>query len=57
MKNQKFFVRFLCVLLAVLMVLSVLLMVIPVRAVSQADIQLLKDRRVALEKQLAEAEK
>ena len=54
MKNQKFFVRFLCVLLAVLMVLSVLMMVIPVRAVSETDIQLLKARRVELEKQLAE---
>ena len=57
MKNQKFFVRFLCVLLAVLMALSVIVMVIPVRAVSQTDIQMLKERRTELEKQLAEQDK
>ena len=54
MKNQKFLVRFLCVFLAVLMILSVIMMVIPVRAVSENDIALLKARRVDLEKQLAE---
>ena len=54
MKNQKFLVRFLCVFLAVLMILSVIMMVIPVRAVSENDIALLKARRVELEKQLAE---
>ena len=54
MKNQKFMVRFLCVFLAVLMILSVIMMVIPVRAVSEHDIALLKARRVDLEKQLAE---
>ena len=54
MKNQKFMVRFLCVFLAVLMILSVIMMVIPVRAVSENDIALLKARRVDLEKQLAE---
>ena len=47
-------VRFLCVFLAVLMILSVIMMVIPVRAVSENDIALLKARRVDLEKQLAE---
>ena len=56
MKNQKFFVRFLCVFLAVLMILSVIMMVIPVRAVSENDIALLKARRVELEKQLADQE-
>ena len=54
MKNQKFLVRFLCVFLAVLMILSVIMMVTPVRAVSENDIALLKARRVELEKQLAE---
>ena len=54
MKNQKFLVRFLCVFLAVLMILSVIMMVIPVRAVSENDIALLKARRVELEKQLAD---
>ena len=54
MKNTKFFVRMLCVLLAVLMVLSLIVMVIPARAVSEADIQRLQARRVELEKQLAE---
>ena len=54
MKNQKFLVRFLCVFLAVLMILSVIMMVIPVRAVRENDIALLKARRVDLEKQLAE---
>ena len=54
MKNQKILVRFLCVFLAVLMILSVIMMVIPVRAVSENDIALLKARRVDLEKQLAE---
>ena len=54
MKNQKAFVRFLCVFLAVLMILSVIMMVIPVRAVSENDIALLKARRVELEKELAE---
>ena len=54
MKNPKFLVRFLCVFLAVLMILSVIMMVIPVRAVSENDIALLKARRVELEKQLAE---
>ena len=56
MKNQKFYVRFLCVLLAVLMVLSLIVMVIPARAVTESDIQLLKERRAELEKQLAEQE-
>ena len=54
MKNQKFFVRFLCVLLAALMLLSLFVMVIPVRAVTESDIQALKVRRAELEKQLAE---
>ena len=54
MKNQKFFFFFLCVFLAVLMILSVIMMVIPVRAVRENDIALLKARRVELEKQLAE---
>ena len=54
MKNQKFFVRFLCVLLAVLMVLSLIVFVIPARAVTEDDIARLKARRADLEKQLSE---
>ncbi len=56
MMNTKFFVRILCVLLAVLMVLSVIMIVIPANAVSETDIQRLKERRLELEKQLSEQE-
>lgn len=52
MKNQKFFVRLLCVVLAALMVLSLIIMVIPARAVSASDIETLEVRRRALEEQL-----
>ena len=54
MKNQKLFVRILCVVLSALMVLSILMMVIPVRAVSQSDIDALQEKRQALEKKLSE---
>ena len=54
MNNQKLFVRILCVILSVLMVLSILMMVIPARAVTQADIQALEEKRAALEAELLE---
>ena len=54
MKNHKFYVRALCVFLAVLMVLSIVFMVIPVRAVSEADIALLQTKRHLLEEQLVQ---
>lgn len=55
MKQQKLFVRILCIVLAVLMVLSVLMMIVPVaRAVTEADIQALAARRAELEEQLAQ---
>lgn len=55
MKQQKLFVRVICIVLAVLMVLSVLMMIVPVaRAVTEADIQALAARRAELEEQLAQ---
>lgn len=57
MKNQKLFIRVLCVILAFLMISSFLMMIIPVRAVSQSDIQALQEKRAALEQQLAEQAK
>ena len=54
MKNQKFFVQLICVILAVLMVLSVVLMVIPARAISQSDIEALQEKRQRLETELQE---
>ncbi len=54
MKNQKLFVRILCVVLSALMVLSILMMVIPVRAVSQSEIDALQEKRQVLEQKLSE---
>ena len=57
MKNQKTIVRILCIVLSVLMVLSIVMMVIPVRAVTQTEIQALEEKRAALENELqAQAE-
>ncbi len=54
MKNrQKKFISAVCILLAVLMALSVILMVIPTaKAVSEADIEALQRRRAALAEEL-----
>ena len=54
MNTRKIFVRILCVILAFLMISGFIMMVIPVRAVSQSDIQALQEKRVALEQQLAD---
>ena len=54
MNSRKILVRILCVILAFLMISSFIMMVIPVKAVSESDIQALHDKRVALEKQLAD---
>lgn len=53
-KKRKVFVSIICILLAVLMALSLVLMVIPANAVSEAEIEELQRKREALEQQLAE---
>ena len=54
--NRKLIVRILGVIRAFLMISSFIMMVIPVRAVSLTDIQLLQERRAALEQKLSEQE-
>ena len=57
MKNQKLFVRILCIVLAALLVLSFIVMIIPARAVSQTDIEMIREKRELLEQQMeAQAE-
>ena len=57
MKSRKLFVRILCVLLAFLMISGFIMMVIPVKAVTQADLQALEEKRAALEAKLSDQEK
>jgi len=55
-KKRKTFVSIICIVLAVLMALSLIMMVIPARAsaISEADIELIRDRRELLNAQLQE---
>lgn len=54
MKNQKVFVRILCIVLALLMVMSLIMVAIPARAVSENDIKAIEERRAQLEQQMVE---
>jgi len=54
MKKRKLFVSLVCVLLALLMAFSLILSVIPARAISQTDIELLQEKRARLEQQLSD---
>ena len=53
-KKRKFFIRALCVFLAVLMAFSLLLSVIPARAVNRSDIKALEEKKEELEKKSQE---
>ena len=53
-KSRKKFIRFTCVFLAVLMVLSVFISVLPAFAVSRAEINKLKEEKEALEAKIEE---
>ena len=55
-RKRKTIVSVICILLAVLMALSLIMMVIPARAnaISESDIQQLRDRRELLNAQLQE---
>lgn len=56
-KKRKIFVSIICILLAILMALSLILMVVPARAVTQSDIDKLQDELEDLEAQrVAQAE-
>ena len=57
MKSQKLIVRIICIVLALLLVLSFIVMIIPARAVSQTDIEQIREKRELLEQQMeAQAE-